>query len=187
MQRTDTSLDELLKYLKDVLPAGNLCPSSVDEAKKIVCPLDLLHVRYHACINDCIIYRKEHAGKTSCPVCNASRYKKAGKKYPQKVVWYLRITPRLQRYFVDPKEAKLMRWHAERKKPDDGDDPKLRHVKDGSQWRALNSFYRYFECDARNIVLGACTDGMNPFGNQNTNHRLWPVFVWMYNLPPGCA
>ena len=76
-----------------------------------------------------------------------------------------------------------MRWHAERKKPDDGDDPKLRHVKDGSQWRALNNFYRYFECDARNIVLGACTDGMNPFGNQNTNHSTWPVFVWMYNLP----
>ena len=74
----DTSLDELLKYLKDVLPAGNLCPTSVDEAKKIVCPLDLLHVRYHACINDCIIYRKEHAEKTSFPVCNASRYKKAG-------------------------------------------------------------------------------------------------------------
>lgn len=47
---TDTSLDEHLKYLKDVLPAGNLCPTSVDEAKKIVCPLDLPHVRYHACI-----------------------------------------------------------------------------------------------------------------------------------------
>ena len=60
---TDTSLDEHLKYLKDVLPAGNLCPTSVDEAKKIVCPLDLPHVRYHACINDCIIYRKEHAEK----------------------------------------------------------------------------------------------------------------------------
>ena len=69
---TDTSLDEHLKYLKDVLPAGNLCPTSVDDAKKIVCPLDLPHVRYHACINDCIIYRKEHAEKTSCPVCNAS-------------------------------------------------------------------------------------------------------------------
>ena len=33
-------------------------------------------------------------------------------------------------------------------------------------------------------MLGACTDGMNPFGNQNTNHSTWPVFVWMYNLPP---
>jgi hypothetical protein len=76
-----------------------------------------------------------------------------------------------------------MRWHAERTKPDDGDDPKLRHLVDGSQWRAFNGEYRYFACDARNIVLGACIDGMNPFGNQNTNHSTWSVFVWMYNLP----
>ena len=33
-------------------------------------------------------------------------------------------------------------------------------------------------------MLGACTDGMNPYGNQNTNYSTWPVFVWMYNLPP---
>ena len=60
---TDTSLDEHLKYLKDVLPAGNLCPTSVDEAKKIVCPLDLPHVRYHACINDWIILSEGARGK----------------------------------------------------------------------------------------------------------------------------
>ena len=113
-----------MKYLHNkVVPAGNLCPSSVKEAKKIVFPFDFPHIRYHTCINDCIIYQGEHAEKTSCPVCNAPRCKKAGKKAPQKVVWYFPITPRLQRYFVDPKEAKLMRWHAERKKPDDGDDP----------------------------------------------------------------
>ena len=57
-----------------------------------------------------------------------SRYKKA----PRKVVWYFPITPHMQRYFVYPKEANLMRWHAERKKPDDGDDPKLRHLADAS-------------------------------------------------------
>ena len=100
---TDASLDEHLKHLHDkVLPAENKCPTSVEEAKKIICPLDLLHIRYHACINDCIIYRNEHAEKTNCSVCNASQYKKAGKKAPQKVVWYFLIIPRLQRYFTDP-------------------------------------------------------------------------------------
>lgn len=49
---TDASLDATLEYLHKVLPKGNLLPRSVDEAKKIVCPLDLPHVRYHACIND---------------------------------------------------------------------------------------------------------------------------------------
>ena len=106
---TNKSLDEHLKLLHNkCLPAGNLCPTSVEEAKKIVCPFDLPHIRYHTCINDCIIYRREHAEKTSCPVCNASRYKKARKISSQKVVWYLPVTTRLQRYFGNPKEAKLM-------------------------------------------------------------------------------
>ena len=61
---TEKCLDEHLKYLHNkVLPAGNLCPTSVEEAKKIVSPFDLPHIRYHACINDCIIYGGEHVEK----------------------------------------------------------------------------------------------------------------------------
>ena len=112
---SDTSVNDLLGLMKQRLPEDNTCPSSLDEAKKIVCPLDLPHTKYHACINDCIIYRKEHADKTKCPVCEADRYKPGTKKAPQKVVWYFPLRPRLQRYFADAKEAKLMRWHAERK------------------------------------------------------------------------
>ena len=93
---TDTSVDDCLQYWHNRLPDKNTCPSSLDEAKKVVCPLDLPHVRYHACINDCIIYRNEHADKTICPVCKAARYKK-GKKAPRKVVWHFSPIPRLQR------------------------------------------------------------------------------------------
>ena len=72
-------------------------------------------VKYHVCMNNCIIYRDEHAESTICPVCGVTRYKKR-KKAPRKVVWYFSITPRLQRYFADPKVAKLLRWHADREK-----------------------------------------------------------------------
>jgi len=183
---SDRSLDEHFEDLQKAFPKGNVCPSSIEEAKKIICPLDLPHVKYHACINDCIIYRNEDADKTVCPVCNAERYK-TGKKSPRKVVWYFPLIPRLQRYYVDPKEAKHMRWHAERSKPDDGDDPKLRHPADASQWRALDCEYQDFAAEPRNIRLGVSTNGLNPFGNQSSTHSTWPVFVWMYNLPPGCA
>jgi hypothetical protein len=47
-----------LKYWHDRLPDGNTCPSSLDEAKKVVCPLDFPHEKYHACINDFYTYRK---------------------------------------------------------------------------------------------------------------------------------
>ena len=82
-----------------------------------------------------------------------------------------------------------MRWHAERKKPgDDDDDPEkdelLTHPSDASQWKALDLEFPEFGGDSRNIRLGASTDGLNPFGSQSSTHSTWPVFVWMYNLPP---
>ena len=61
---TDAGTDDLFRYLKKRFPEGNTCASSLDEAKKIVCPQDLLHTRYHAYINDCIIYHNEHPDKT---------------------------------------------------------------------------------------------------------------------------
>ena len=80
--------------------------------------------------------------------------------------------PRLQRYFVDPKEAKLMQWHAEREKPED--DPEkgkiLTHPSDASQWNALYIEFEEFGGDARNVRLGMSTDGLNPFGNQSSTH-----------------
>src|SRR5664279_4668794 len=111
---SDVSVDAFLQYWHNVLPQENTCPSSLDEAKKVVCPFDLPHEKYHVCVNDCYIYREEDADKTTCPVCNAARYKK-GKNAPRKVVWYFPLIPCLQWYFADYKEAKLMRWHAERK------------------------------------------------------------------------
>ena len=115
---TDVSFNKNMKFFHERLPEGNTLPTSIEEAKKVVCPLDLPHVKYHACINDCTIYRGEYEDRTTCPVCSQGRYKSRGKKVPRKVVWYFPITPRLQRYFVDPKKAKLMQWHAEREKPE---------------------------------------------------------------------
>ncbi|KAK1605086.1 hypothetical protein QYE76_028759 [Lolium multiflorum] len=186
---TDTSVDDILEYVKDLLPAGNTCPGSLAEAKRITCPLDLPHEKYHACINDCIMYRKEHMDKTKCPVCEAERYKKGKKKAPRKVVWYFPLSPRLQRFYADRKEAKLMRWHAERKEAVLNDEeriehPVLTHPSDASQWKALDNEFGSFGADPRNIRLGASTDGFNPFGNQSSTHSTWPMFVWIYNLPP---
>ena len=91
---TNACFDENMSFWHERLPKGNKCPTSFEEAKKIVCPLDLPHVKYHVCMNNCIIYRDEHAESTICPVCGVTRYKKR-KKAPRKSVWYFPITPRL--------------------------------------------------------------------------------------------
>jgi hypothetical protein len=188
---SDKSVDSLVKMMCARLPKDNTHPKTLDEAKKIVCPFDLPHEKYHACINDCYIYRKIDKHMTKCPVCDHDRYKE-GRKVPWKVVWYFPLTPRLQRYFADPKEAKLMVWHAERKEavlndPTRSETVILTHPSDASTWKALDAEYSDFGDEPRNIRLGVSTDGVNPFGNQSSTHSTWPVFVCIYNLPPGCA
>ena len=109
----------------------------------------------------------------------------SGEESSSKRGMVLPITPCLQCHFVDPKEAKLMQWHAERDKPEE--DPEkgriLTHPSDASQWQDLDAVTN-FGGDARNVRLGMSTDGLNPFGNQSSTHSTWPVFVWPYNLPP---
>jgi hypothetical protein len=84
-----------------------------------------------------------------------------------------------------------MRWHAERKVAVMNDQKKkldeyvvLTHPSDATQWKALDAEYRSFRTEPRNIRFGASTDGLNPFGSQSSTHNTWPVFVWIYNLPP---
>nr|ABA99172.2 transposon protein, putative, CACTA, En/Spm sub-class [Oryza sativa Japonica Group] len=58
---SDKSFTELLELLKDLLPEGNNLPQTTYEAKQVLCPLGL----------------EEYADLDVCPVCEASRYKRA--------------------------------------------------------------------------------------------------------------
>ena len=167
-------------------------PKTTYRAKKVLCPLGMEVEKIHACRNDCILYSKEHVNLRACPVCKASRYKRKNdgddveesmevrKGTPVKVAWYLPIIPRLKRLYANPKEAKLMRWHADERT----DDGMLRHPADSLQWRNIDRRYAMFGEEARNVRFALSTDGMNPFGNMSSRHSTWPVNLCMYNLPP---
>ena len=92
-------------------------------------------------------------------------------------MWYDPIIPRLKRLFRNKEHAKLMRWHRE----DHKKDGKLRAPADGSQWRKIERKYRAeFAHDPRNIWFGLSTGGINPFGEQSSNHSTWPLPPWMF-------
>ena len=193
---SDTSFTKLLVLLEDILPEGNVLPTTTYKAKKVICPLGLEVQKIHACPNDCILYRKEYANLHRCPSCKTSRYKRITneenchddedegggvvKGLPAKVAWYLPIVPRLKRLFANKKEANLMRWHSEGRK----EDGMMRHPADACQWRTIDREFPDFGEDARNIRFGMSTDGINPFGNMSSRHSTWPVLLWIYNLPP---
>nr|AAX96657.1 transposon protein, putative, CACTA, En/Spm sub-class [Oryza sativa Japonica Group] len=183
------SFTELLELLKDLLPEGNNLLQTTYEAKQVLCPLGLEVRRIHACPNDCILYYKEYADLDVCPICGASRYKRAksedeGSKSkrggPAKVVWYLPIAERMKRMFANKEQAKLVRWHAEERKV----DSMLRHPADSVQWRTIDRIYQEFSNDRRNMRFAMCTNGINPFGDLSSRHSTWPVLLVKYNLPP---
>ncbi|GJV74721.1 uncharacterized protein Tco_1506305 [Tanacetum coccineum] len=99
---------------------------------------------------------------------------------PAKLLWYFPIIPRLKRLFENKKEAKLLRWHFDRRK----DDGKLRHVAESPQWRKINNKFPKFAKEIRNIRFGLSSDVINPFGNMNSRYSTWPVLLCMYNHPP---
>ena len=64
----------LFKY--KVLPSDNVFPGSCKEEKQLLKMLGVEYISYHACINDCILYRRESADKEICLKCGHDRYDK---------------------------------------------------------------------------------------------------------------
>ncbi|KAL8147816.1 hypothetical protein AgCh_005216 [Apium graveolens] len=82
--------------------------------------------------------------------------------------------------FANVNDAKLMRWHMEGRKS----DGMLRHPADSLQWRNIDGKFPEFGQEARNLRLGLCADGMNPYRTLSSQYSTWPVLLTIYNLPP---
>jgi len=59
------------------------------------------------------------------------------------------------------------------------------HPSDGEAWKRFNSVHPHFSTESRNVRLGLCTYGFNPFGSFAAPYSCWPVILTVYNLPPG--
>jgi predicted nucleic acid-binding Zn-ribbon protein len=52
------------------------------------------------------------------------------RKIPALVMWYLPVIDRLKRVFSNPRDAKLVRWHSEKRRKN---NEEIRHPADGTQ------------------------------------------------------
>ena len=77
------------------------------------------------------------------------------------VMWYLLVTDRLRRIFLNPKEVALMTWW---------DDDKIAHPADCSQWQRIDEKHKEFSDDPRNVRFDLSIDGMNPFNERMSDH-----------------
>jgi len=61
----------------------------------------------------------------------------------------------------------------------------LRHPSDGEAWKHFDRKHQSFVSDHRNIRLGQCSNGFNPYIQASSSpYSYWPVIVTSYNLPP---
>jgi hypothetical protein len=192
---SNKACDLILQLFSEVLPKGHCIPNTLAKVQKVIRDLGLDYQKIDACVNDCVLFRKEYAQLESCPICNASRWKtalgndpneappsrKEKKPVPQKVLRYFPLTPRLQRLFMTEATSSYMQWH----KKDRVDDKTMRHPADSLAWKHVDNLYSdTFAKDARNVRLGLASDGFNPFGLMSISHTTWPVILIPYNLPP---
>ena len=102
----------MLKAVEGMLPEENMLPKRYYGAKKTLCLMGMEYQKIHACPNDCIQYKDEFEEMHKYPKGGVSRYKvKDGdecssdesieKGPPTKELWYLPITPRFKRLFVN--------------------------------------------------------------------------------------
>jgi hypothetical protein len=65
--------------------------------------LGVEYISYHACLNDCILYRGESTDKEIYMKCGHERYHKSNKKVkshgPHNISRHMPIIPRIQRLF----------------------------------------------------------------------------------------
>ena len=60
----------------------------------------------------------------------------------------------------------------------------MRHCSDSPAWKHFDQIHPYFAIESRNVRLGLCIDGFQPFGQTRQQYSSWPVIVTPYNLPP---
>ncbi|KAL5551697.1 hypothetical protein UlMin_001873 [Ulmus minor] len=183
---SDKSFSDLLVAISDMLPQPNELYTSMYQVKKTMSSLGMGYEKFHACHNDCVLYRKEYKDLECCPVCGVSRWKLEKNKDMNKksalakVIWYIPPIPRFRRLFRNDAHAKNLTWHATGRIK----DGMLRYPADAPQWKTIDILYPEFGKDSRNLRLGLAADGMNPHSNQSTSYSTWPVILVNYNLPP---
>ena len=58
------------------------------------------------------------------------------------------------------------------------------HPCDSEAQKHFDHVHPKFSKEHRNVRLGLCTDGFDPFGQVEKAYSCWPVVLTPYNLPP---
>jgi hypothetical protein len=73
-------VDEILTLLhKHLLPLDNCLPPTMYVVKTLTSKVGLKYNNIDACVNGCVLFRKEYETLETCPKCGSARFKSYGK------------------------------------------------------------------------------------------------------------
>ncbi|XP_060177806.1 uncharacterized protein LOC132607740 [Lycium barbarum] len=178
--------NQMIQLLKEALPEDNKVLDSYYQTKKLVRSLGLPVEKIDCCDSRCMLYWGDDEHLTSCKFCGNQRYKhrvgsRKRKLVPYKKMYYFPLIPRLKKLYASHATAADMRWHHEHTQ----EDWVMHHPSDSEAWKNFNETHSFFAAEPRNVRLGLCTDGFQPFSQSGRKYSSWPVIVTPYNLPPG--
>jgi len=178
---SEDCVDAITDFVKDLSPEDNLAPGTYYEVQKLVAGLGLPYQVIDVCIDNCMLFWREDSDRLTCKFCRKPRYRETSGRVPipYKRMWYLPLSERLKRLYQSKRTAGPMRWHAEHTT-----EGKITHPSDAEAWKHFQTVHPSFASKQRNVYLGLCTDGFNPFGKHERQYSLWPVIVTPCNLSP---
>jgi len=162
-------LEAFTKLLLDLTPPNMSLSKSYYDVKRLVSKLGLEAKKIDCCVCSCMLFYDNDSGKKDaalleCKFCHKPRYhplhqgSRRNKPIVVKSMFYLPIILRLQRMFASMQTAPHMTWHH-----DNQSQGMLRHPSDGEAWKHFDHKHPTFASDARNVRLGLCSDGFNPY------------------------
>jgi hypothetical protein len=120
--------NDLMKLINDILSKPHKVPKDMYQSKKMMSALGLKYEKIDVCLDNCMLFWKEHANEKKCWECGQSRFIKVVTQDGEKVMTevahkqlhYFAITPRLKQLFMSKRSARHMRWHKEGIHENDG-------------------------------------------------------------------
>ena len=159
-------------------------------------------IRYDLCPACLHVFRRGTREDEHCPRCGTNRYSPGKRKAALQVRYvgtcsvsvvdddhnsqelsvqltYKPIRETITQWFGCPALAKEAAYHATNRSRE-GD---VLDFQDGECYRQLHAADPKFATEARNLMLGIVSDGVQPFEG-NDSYSMWPVVITCYNSPP---
>jgi hypothetical protein len=118
---SDNCRNDLIKLINGIIPKPHKVPKDMYQSKKMMSALGLKYEKSDVCLDNCILFWKEHANEKRCLECGQSRFIEVVTQDGEKVITevahmqlhYCPITPRLKWLFNSNRTVRHMRWHKE--------------------------------------------------------------------------